>query len=459
MDNKLVTMKTGRAKAIISVPGWVAGMGQGSERVGSTAAAYSMVPLVYRALRLRCDSLASVPVRIMRGEQETAWPYTQPLTDLIWQTEAALLLAGAAYWEKVANKVAVKGVQWLNPFTMEVKLAKGEDGLPALEFRQNDIGGAIWTQDQIVYFKEFNPQDDIQPGVSASDAALADAQVMRYVTRFAGKYFEGGAMPITLLGFEGNVQDDELKRTETFFQRLKAGIASTSPWKVLAVRNNVKPVQLTPPLGELAMSELMDEARQNVALAFGIPQTMLADAANYATAKEHRLSFWQDTVQPRGNKIGSIINRQLLEAQGLELVFDFEEMDIFQEDEAERADSLNKLTASGVPLRTALEVLGYELDDEQWAAIDAADVADVQLVPEGGTYNANDTSGDVNAEMTRWQKMATKRLVNGQKPRAFNSDVISPAMLGVVQAQLEDCKTEAEIKGVFDHANVWGVYP
>ena len=62
----------------------------------------------------------------------------------------------------------------------------------------------------------------------------------------------------------------------------------------------VTPQTLTPPPKDLEMKELNNQARHNVAMAFGIPQTMLEDAANYATAGEHRLSFWQDTVRPAG---------------------------------------------------------------------------------------------------------------------------------------------------------------
>ena len=110
---------------------------------------------------------------------------------------------------------------------------------------------------------------------------------------------------------------------------------------------------------DLAFTELNEIAKDNIAMAFGIKQTLLdSEAANYATAQEDRLAFYEDTIKPRARLFADALNEQLLARDGLRLEFRFNEMDIFQEDENDRAELLNKLTTAGLPIEVALELAG-----------------------------------------------------------------------------------------------------
>ncbi len=112
-----------KTKTTVSVPSWVKDLEENAGNVDEINS-YNLVPLVFRAVNLRCNSLASTPIKIMRGDTEKDWPFDTNLMQLIWKTEAALLLSGSAFWLKRANKVMVKDLQWLNPFAMEVKRNK-----------------------------------------------------------------------------------------------------------------------------------------------------------------------------------------------------------------------------------------------------------------------------------------------------------------------------------------------
>ena len=53
-------------------------------------------------------------------------------------------------------------------------------------------------------------------------------------------------------------------------------------------------------------------------MAFGIKQTLLdSEAANYATAQEDRLSFYEDTIKPRARIFEDALNTRLLARDGL----------------------------------------------------------------------------------------------------------------------------------------------
>jgi hypothetical protein len=195
-----------------------------------------------------------------------------------------------------------------------------------------------------------------------------------------------------------------------------------------------------------------------VALAFEIPQTMLEDAANFATAKEHRLSFYEETIKPRANMIADVINQQLLAKEGLKMAFDFEELSIFQEDEADRAASLKQLTDAGVPLKLAMDILGYELDEEQLAMLNeeaqrkeqAAEEARQRLANAQQPPQAQEDDNEMDQEMRRWLRKALKRVKDG-KPAAceFTSDIISDELAAGIKAELETCDTPESVKAVF----------
>jgi HK97 family phage portal protein len=447
-------------KAITHIPGWTENLERG-DKVRGESAAYSMVPLIYRAIKLRCDALSSTPIGIYRGDEEIAgWPFEGDFKDLIWKTEASLLLAGAAYWFKASNRIAIKDIKWINPYSITVDY----DG----EFRFTQSTGlgvnGPYGLDKIVYFREWDPTQDTHPGISASKVALGDAQLLNYVTRFAYHFFEGGAMPITVLGME-NVSETEALRVEGIFKKLMTGVSKA--FRVLGVRADaieIKP--LTPELDTLALPELYKQAKQNVGAAFGVPVSMLEEpSANRATADTHRLSFWSDAVRPEGERLAHQINKQVLEPVGLELRFKFDELDIFQEDEEQRSSSLLNLVNARIPADIAAEVLGFDFTPEQLARIAEAqatrDEQREQVLENtsggGGQSEAEEqrlqeqAARAIQSDLRDWRKNALTRLKSDRQPaRLFVSDNIPEDFTKRIYMLLKGAKGAGDIYKIFD---------
>jgi HK97 family phage portal protein len=443
---------TDSVKAITSVPGWVDLLT--SDGVpDSVATLYKYVPLLFRAVQLRCDAISSVPVAIMKGkENEADWPYPTKLGNLIWQWEASNLLAGAAYGEIVTNKSGFrKDIKYRNPFDMNVKYTKG-----VYEFKQNS-SGAVWYNEpeagkyEMVYIREFDPTQDTNPGIGAAKASNIDAKLLYAISKFPEMYFEGGAMPVTLLGIDSNDRN-EIERIQNWFRRSATAIKNA--FRVLGVRSgSVTPVTLTPPLKDLSFPEISEMAKDNIAMAFGIKQTLLdSEAANYATAQEDRLAFYEDTIKPRARLFEDALNEQLLARDGLRLEFRFNEMDIFQEDENARAELLNKLTTAGLPIEVSLQLAGYKLTEEQLSMLEEHreqldDRIDETPVDERTT------------ELRKWQKFAEKRVKEGKELREFETSIIEPSLHGAISGALEGAKTAEEVKHIFDSVIAWRGYP
>jgi HK97 family phage portal protein len=482
-------------KAITHIPGW-AEMLEDAEKVSGAPASYSMVPLIYRATKLRADAISSVPVSLLDGDNEIEWPFDSELESLLWLTEAGLLLSGGGYWLKSAVTDLGNGygyvddLIWLNPFSVEVKFNQNT-GQSYFVQTAGSVRHGPWTEDEIVYFREWDPLQDTHPGVAPSQVALGDSQLQHYITRFAYHFFEGGAMPVTVLGME-NVREGELKRTEGIFQKMMTNIKNA--FRIVGVRADAIDIEtITPPMTDLAMNELYDQSKKNIASAFGVPTTMLEDpSANRATAESHRISFWAETVRPRGRLIENVMNRQLLNDAGLEIKFNFEEMDVFQVDERERASSLQAYVASGLPLDISLRTLGIDLSPEDWEQLEIEKLerqerqdAMVENFRRGSNNDDDDDDEDeqkfwpqptrIAVDLSKWRTKAKKALnrkikLDGQADLTrsqkkwvtsydrflkFQSDVIPENVSNRLYTLLTACKSPADVDAVFERFARW----
>ena len=257
-------------------------------------------------------------------------------------------------------------------------------------------------------------------------------------------------MPVTLLGIDTNDRN-EIERVQNWFKRSATAIKNA--FRVVGMRaGSITATTLTPPLKDLSFPELDTIAKKNIAMAFGIKQTLLdSEAANYATAQEDRLSFYEDTIKPRARMFEDALNTQLLARDGMRLEFKFEELDIFQEDEGDRAELLNKLVLAGIPIELALDLAGYTLTDEQMAMLNARQEQLDEREPE--------QVDEQEAELRRWQRMAEKRIKEGKGLREFETSIIEPSLHGAISGALESAKSVEDVRRVFDQVIAWRGYP
>lgn len=440
-------------KSLVHLPAWQQQLlDNGSDfqdHIGDVQDAYSKVPLVYRAVKMRCDALASVPILItkLKGDAEAEWPFEAELPDLIWKTEAALLGAGISVIIKLKNRVRTLDLQWLNPFTVTVNYIDNK-----MVFHQGELG--IWQAEDVIYIKEFSYSDDVTSGASTVQACLNDAALMNYQTRFASRFFEAGAMPIVLLSAE-NIVDDEKARIQNFFTKLASGVGNA--WRVLATRTKLTPEVVSQDLDKMTMPELYSQASKNISAAFGIPVTLFQGDDNYASADSHRMQFWQDVVRPRGRMIEAAFNKQLLKQMGLKMTFNFDEMDIFQADENDRATSWATYVREGADPDTVAEMLGIEVPDgKSLMAPKPEPVAPVIVTPPVENTDYED-------ELAKWERKAVKRLEKGKNADCeFESEVIPAGMQSEIHTALNLCVTAEEVKRVFgggyDKPSDYGLY-
>lgn len=447
-----------------SLPAWFEQLRRGG-RIATTADAYSVSPLLYRATNLRADALSSVPYRLTYQGEDAEWPFVQNPAQLIKDIERALCLTGGAYLYKIYKGKRLTGFVPLNPTTMNVALmtdkATLENPLLGASFVQTINGKSYgpWTINDVVYFREPSYLDDIGPGIAPAHVALSNAKLEHYLSRFASAFFEGGAQPVTIMNMPEHMDEAEFQRFRTEMRSTMGG-GIINAFKMIFMRApDIKIEQLTPPINTMQMPELYERVITSVGMAYGVPRTMLeASAANYATAESDRQSFWRETVIPRLSMYESVLNNQVFAPLGWDFAFKPEMMDVMQVDEASRAGSLLQLVQAGVPLRGAMTILGYD-GIEDALGPDSAPAPTTSALPEpspdtppSDAQTTEDAVASLRAE--HWELLAKKleRRIKAGKSAVcgFESDAISQDEVKSVMARITPQMTVHEARHIVD---------
>lgn len=325
---------------------------------GDVREAYRFVAWLFRAVQLRAGAVSTLPWDLKDAAGNVVpSPAWIDVGMALWQAEAALCIWGAAYFFIRRRGLRVLGLDWLLP--QSISWERKPDGTLAFKRRKPDGTMVEVAQRDIVYIWPPDPLVEIGPATSPFMVVAAEAEAARALNDFLRRYFERGGVPVTLLTVTGPAPEAELDRLRTWWEQLLSG--ARNAFRTVAVRADVKPLAVGAGPAELALPELWGSLRDRLCVAMGIPQTMMHDAANYATAREHRASFYRDTVVPEAQLITSAFNQQLFARLGLRLEIHPERLELFREASLQSAEALGPLVMAGVlSAEDARRLLGME---------------------------------------------------------------------------------------------------
>lgn len=373
----------------------VFGAGAELSLVGQTDAAqprayYAVVPFVRRAVRLRANAVAGVPVTLQKGEQDISSnkAFTALMTNLstlIWRTEFALCLSQyGAYWRKLTNGRGLNPTpEWLLPQACWPFIS-AENGLEYIRY-VHPIGvpqaGKVEQipPDEIVRFWHPNLDRINWPGPPPGLAALADASALSNQMLTISDHYKRGAIRSVLLQMPKTAQPSEREKLVTWWRQQVAGIRNA--FRTNVISEEVKPIVIGDGVADMVSDPFTRQARENIAAAFDIPMSMmLSNSANYATAREERISFYTEAIFPALDLILSAANEQWLKpAYGVELVAHPEQTEAMQDAQVQQAEAITNLV--GQPVLTVNEGRAWlglepmETDVPDDTADEAADYA------------------------------------------------------------------------------------
>lgn len=322
----------------------------------TTDEAYITVPWLYRAAVLRASTVSRMPYCIedlatgedVAEDDPRVINITRWMTRTLYLAELARVLYGAAYFLLESNRFGLNVTPRYIPrshVTPNVDYVQGVTGFTVSFTQQSNVTVPL---DRMVYMWEPNPASEIAPGPAPAYVALQAAGMLGALDRMATAYFQAGAVPITAVKVPPAVSKDDREKLENWFGRFASGFRNA--FKFMAVSQGVEFQNIGANVKETAAAELTQAQRDNVAVALGVPPTVLdGKAANFATANSEMMGFYMHTVLPSCELIQEALNAQLFERAGLSFEFEPEKLEIMQTAQLEQAATLQNLTG-GKPI-------------------------------------------------------------------------------------------------------------
>lgn len=411
---------------------------------------YATVAFMYRCVDVRANALMGVPWDIYSlNADDPAWShddesppdelnYLANLPTLLWLIESSLTLKSEAALVKDMQRRKLLDVRYMQPGSYKPVWDK-QQGLVGFKRKIGKTEIELPTN-EVVYVWRPNPFHETKPNTSPAEAAMLDAGVLYDAGMFAQLFFKRGAIKATLLTVPRETQKDQRDELKRWWQRFFGGIQKAHETNVISA--DVKPVVIGEGMAELSDKELSTEKRENIATAMGVPHSMvLSNAANYATAHEDKLNFYEQTIIPELRLISRALNQQLLTPLGYKLQFNPQEMAVFQEDEKERSQSYAQYVGAGMKPSIAAQVLGIDLPEGvEYEDLDTEpETAEPQPPPVMVAPVAPEPDAERETEMRRFRSWAKKRIEKPNfDPAQFESDTLTDADKATVLDELED---------------------
>lgn len=358
---------------------------------------YARVSAVFRAFQLKANTVGNMPFTLMRGKREhdnsATWEnkvgFMSNPSELFRLDTLSYMATNAVYNTLTSdalgyrprglyNHVPYYFNPYLNPATTELEYIERTVGSHIERYAPDgkQIAGDTPTT-RLIYMWRHDHTSEVLPSPATEAAAIGNAAGVIYnADAWIKHFFERGGVVPMIIAMKGMVSNDK-KETEAaawskWYQGLgpRMGSAFRSIFRVTnAEALDVKPVGSG--IGELKDNVTYQQALANIAMGTGMPLSLLmANSANYATAKEEKATWYENDIIPLCNWLAYEYNRAIFEPMGLRLEFHPETLDPQQEDETERATAINtfmdflaKCPTFDIFIGTA-ETFGYELSDK-----------------------------------------------------------------------------------------------
>ena len=258
-------------------------------------------------------------------------PFDIDLSNLLYRTEFALCVYGAAYKLMPRNRIKNLGLRWLDPALVRPQLTLSKP----------------YKLDYFDYDNEPLPIEDVcyiwlpslrevEPGTAPAVNAALSAGLVFNADVFMSQFFENGAMPVTLVTIEDDPDEPERNRIKAYLANAMRGVLNAFNIEVLGSKVDFK--QLTPPIKSLELGATTDRHERSILIAMGIPLTVvLSGTGNYSAASDKDdLHYYKKTIIPETRLIEAQQNKQFWLPRGLRLRFRPDLLEIFQKMETEK---------------------------------------------------------------------------------------------------------------------------
>lgn len=314
---------------------------------------FSRSPWAFACMDIRASELASLPWRLVdrAGKVVTGHAIEAMLRDFgpestyyesMRGTEIDLLMSARAFWLRDADRLVR-----LSPGQIEVQ--RNRSGITG--FRQEIDGKETnrFGRDEIVYFREFNPDNELDPGPAVMTIVEKAIALEYEAGLYAEAFFKNDATPAVLVSTDQAVQEPEMLRVRDWWNRAFGG--SRNKHKAAFADRGMKAQILSTSLRDIALTEIRERAQNDICAGFRVPKILVGamEEATYANASEARRFMLEDVTIPRAKQLADVINSDLIHKIDVTVSFEFcpDELPILQEGANEKWARLESALAAG----------------------------------------------------------------------------------------------------------------
>ena len=442
---------------------------------------YAKVAAVYRAANLTADATSNMPFAVMKGDQDidTSDQWTNVIgvmpnpRELIRLWRMSLFFTNTAY-ARLAKTNAIKRRLWyVAPHTMRIEtdpvngevseIIRGEKE----HFKPDDKSLLkMWRLDFTT---------ELLPSPNTEFLAMSQAAgILLSADFWTQNYFRNGAVKPTVVAIKGAVGTDKKDELQSAWAKFMRGLGKRFSDLAKVINADAMEVkQLGDGLGDIKDSPVYKQAIENIAMASGMPLSLLlANSANYATAQAEYAAWFRDSITPWAMWMAEELNYQIFQPAGLYFEFRPEAAEPSQQEEVERASAFSTYVSSGLLPSIAAQLVGLDLpagieyedldpDEPEPVQTPPTDTQPVEEMSDTDTPEPDKTepmkamSFDAWQELDIWKRKATKAQKRGEDlPVEFVCRHIPAAIAEPIRDALKAGRIEFDVKRDEPHDDI-----
>jgi len=344
---------------------------------------FATVAAAFRAYSLKANTVGNMPFALVKGDEDFD-------TSAKWENKVGFMPYPSELFRlDTLSYMATNTVYNLR--TSDILGYKTKNLMHSVAYSYNPItdpvtGELLWVERWVgAEIEKYTPDDprlirmwrldhttEVLPSPNTeAKAIMTAAGEIHYADIWIQNFYRRGGIRPTLIAMKGLVNPEKKEAEENAWSQWLKGIGKW--WTNIARVYNAEALDVKAfgdGVADLKNNDVYKQAIANVAMGTGMPLSLLlANSANYSTAKEEKATWYENDIIPLCNWLAYGYNKQVFEPLGLRLEFRPETIDAQQEDETERAsavsafmDFLGKCPTFEVFIGTC-ETFGYELSD------------------------------------------------------------------------------------------------
>lgn len=403
------------------------------------------VGVVYAAVRLIADSIATLPVATYERRGDQRFPTTRPMwldypepdrgvgrIDHFQMVLMSLLISGNAYVRKLRNPLGeLVALKVLDPSRMEPRM--GPDGMVQFVWDSN----RVLSSDEIMWIPDILRPGSVK-GMSRVDELKEVLGISRALDDFSARFFGSGTLSSGIIEVPGDMTQEQAERLKDQFEKNSKGLKHAHRPNILTGGAKFQKMTSDPQQSQLVESR--EFAVIEVARIFKIQPALLgvmqSGSMSYASVEQQHIQFVTLTLRPYISKIEEQYSR-LLPGDAF-IRFNMEGL--------LRGDLASRFAAYSQGIQAGFLSINDIRALEDLAPIDS-DSAQIPRVP-----LANVDLGAANVVETEKRVMMAVRLINvGFDPAAVMQALDLPTVehSGLPSVQLQGLPqiVEADVKG------------